>query len=425
MKKASFGTLLLAVTVAASGVLGGCSFPVGGQTSVSEAASGAAAGEEEEATGSSTEEEQEPEASSSVSVQSESEVITASSDDTEEEAPEVTESDADPEGEQEQDKQEEQEERAAIPESSREDSEPGVIPEELIGIEAGTNYSFPVVIPSFLSLYWQGALRGMDQAAAELDVRYQAQVPEEESTVTDSLSEAMEKDPWAIALSLSDGSVPITQLWACRDRGIPVVAMGRVTDSEILSALSSTIQTGYYAAGVTAAERLYPVVESRMEELEDKSKAFPVGILLEDTEEAAESAEGFETRMKELGGDKVAITVRKGNTEADANALIKDDGILAAYATGVTSTESLIESRRYVKQVVSSVGTGSSQTIRDRVASGYMVGCLTESPLLMGYYTLYTMTALANGEAVPEKIYVESCWYDAENMNDPDVLPNL
>ena len=409
--------------LAAAYVLGGGIYTFGGHAPAS--------GEAPEATGSvieekavsaessAEEEQQEPETASSASIEAESETLsTSSSTGTEEESGEA---------ETETAEQEEgaEEERAPIPEPSRAESEAGIIPEELIGVQAGTSYSFPVVIPSYLSVYWQGALRGMDQGSAELGVRYQAQAPEEEGTVADSLTEAMEKNPRGIALSLSDESVPITQLWACKDRGIPVVVMGRVTDNEVLGAISSAIQTDYYAAGVTAAEHLYPGVESRMEELDEKTASFPIGILLEDTEEAAESAEGFETRMKELGGDKVDITVRKGSSEADANALIKDDGVLAAYATGTISTESLIESRRYVTQVVSSVGTGSSQTIRDRVASGYMVGCLTESPMMLGYYTLYSLTALANGEAVPERINVESCWYDAGNMDDPDVVPNL
>ena len=55
---------------------------------------------------------------------------------------------------------------------------------------------------------------------------------------------------------------------------------------------------------------------------------------------------------------------------------------------------------------------------------GTMYGAVTQSPLMMGYYAIYALTMAANGDKV-EDFPTAGYWYDASNMDDPTIAPNL
>lgn len=43
---------------------------------------------------------------------------------------------------------------------------------------------------------------------------------------------------------------------------------------------------------------------------------------------------------------------------------------------------------------------------------------------MMGYYAIYALTAAANGQEL-EDVPTEGYWYDATNMEDENIAPNL
>ncbi len=49
---------------------------------------------------------------------------------------------------------------------------------------------------------------------------------------------------------------------------------------------------------------------------------------------------------------------------------------------------------------------------------------MTQSPLMMGYYCIYALTAAANGEELID-VPTDGYWYDASNMDDENIAPNL
>ena len=53
-----------------------------------------------------------------------------------------------------------------------------------------------------------------------------------------------------------------------------------------------------------------------------------------------------------------------------------------------------------------------------------MAGAITQSPLLMGYYSIYALTVAANGDTVKD-MPMDGYWYDSTNMNDAQIAPNL
>ena len=53
-----------------------------------------------------------------------------------------------------------------------------------------------------------------------------------------------------------------------------------------------------------------------------------------------------------------------------------------------------------------------------------LIGSVTQSPLMMGYKTIYTLVDICNGKDVKD-IPMDGYWYTKENMNDDDIAPNL
>lgn len=70
------------------------------------------------------------------------------------------------------------------------------------------------------------------------------------------------------------------------------------------------------------------------------------------------------------------------------------------------------------------IGFDAGSIIKGAITDGTMAGAVTQSPLLMGYYSIYALTMVANGETV-EDFPMDGYWYDSSNMDDPQIAPNL
>ena len=46
------------------------------------------------------------------------------------------------------------------------------------------------------------------------------------------------------------------------------------------------------------------------------------------------------------------------------------------------------------------------------------------SSLMMGYYAIYGLTKAANGDTVTD-LPTNGYWYDKNNIDDPEIAPNL
>lgn len=70
------------------------------------------------------------------------------------------------------------------------------------------------------------------------------------------------------------------------------------------------------------------------------------------------------------------------------------------------------------------IGFDAGSTIKGAIEDGTLLGAVTQSPLMMGYYAIYALTMAANGDD-PADVPTEGYWYDASNMNDSEIAPNL
>ena len=58
-------------------------------------------------------------------------------------------------------------------------------------------------------------------------------------------------------------------------------------------------------------------------------------------------------------------------------------------------------------------------SIKAAVQDGTFLGAVTQSPLMMGYYAIYALTAAANGQEL-EDVPTDGYWYDSTNMDDEE-----
>ncbi len=327
------------------------------------------------------------------------------------------------------------------------------------GLTANEAYDFQIVVKSFQSTYWQAALQGMDQAAEELGVTYSAQGPNSESDIADQvnmLNSAINGAPAGIGLAACDTASVLESLQAAVDAGIPVVAFDTGIADAPEGSIAATVVTDNSAAGAVAGEKIYEAVKDlaadgqiRIGEINQDATALNI----------QQRGTGFINKIIELAtadGYTVAVTgnefyvnaVEATGEEADANiivevsvpaqttvelcsaeasAMLNKEDLVAIFGSNQTAAEGLLAANANLGVLgngVIGVGFDAGSTIKAAVADGTMLGAVTQSPLMMGYYCIYALTAAANGQELVD-VPTDGYWYDASNMDAEEIAPNL
>ncbi len=327
------------------------------------------------------------------------------------------------------------------------------------GLTANEAYDFQIVVKSFQSTYWQAALQGMDQAAEELGVTYSAQGPASESDIADQvnmLNSAINGAPAGVGLAACDTSSVLESLQAAADAGVPIVAFDTGIADAPEGSVVCTVVTDNTAAGEVAAINLYEAVKDqigqgapvRIGEINQDNYALNIqqrglGFINKLIELAA--ADGFTVAME---GNEFYVNGAVGAVEGDADIILevrvpaqttvdlcsteagtildKEDTI-AVFGSNQTAAEGLLvanDNREVLGDTVVGVGFDAGTSIKAAVEDGTFLGAVTQSPLMMGYYCIYALTAAANGQELID-VPTDGYWYNADNMADENIAPNL
>ena len=327
------------------------------------------------------------------------------------------------------------------------------------GLEANEAYDFQIVVKSFQSTYWQAALQGMDQAAKELGVTYSAQGPNSESDIADQvnmLNSAVNSAPAGIGLAACDTASVLESLQAALDAGIPVVAFDTGIADAPEGSLAATVVTDNSAAGSVAGEKIYEAVKDqigdtpiRIGEINQDATALNIqqrglGFIQKIIELA--DADGYSVAVT---GNEFYVNATEGAVdEADANiiieiavpaqttvdlcsteaaAIMNKDDLVAIFGSNQTAAEGVLSANDNLGVLgdkVVGVGFDAGSIIKQAVSDGTFYGAVTQSPLMMGYYCIYALTAAANGQELID-VPTDGYWYDASNMDDENIAPNL
>ena len=335
------------------------------------------------------------------------------------------------------------------------------------GLTANEAYEFPMMVKSFQSTYWEAAMKGMDKAAEELGVTYTAQGPNSESDIADQvnmINTAIASNPVGLGLAACDTSSVTDALKTCAEKGIPVVTFDTGIADAPEGSVVCEVCTDNNQAGAVAAENMYNSIKDVVKDAEGQ---VVIGEVNQDAtaQNIQQRGTGFINKMIELlqaDGKTVAVsgnefyvnaaegadadakdadvviqvavpaqtTVELCSTEAQA--ILSQDNCIAIFGSNQVSAEGVLAANANLNVLgsdaangdVIGVGFDAGSIIKAAVKDGTFVGAVTQSPLMMGYYAIYALTAAANGQEL-EDVPTEGYWYDATNMDDESIAPNL
>ena len=331
---------------------------------------------------------------------------------------------------------------------------------------AGEAYHFEVLVKSFQSTYWQAAVKGIEQACAELGVTANCNGPANESDIADQvqmLDAAIEAAPDGIGLAACDTSSVLDSLAVALEKGIPVVCFDTGVADAPEGSVYATVATDNAAAGACAATNMFPVIEAkiaaatadapvRIGEVNQDATALNIQqrglgfinemiklctaagkkVMVEGNEFYVNAAEGAVTEGAEViieVGVPAQTTVDLASTEA--NKIMSKADTIAIFGSNQTTAEGVITANGTLNKLgtdpaTSIIGAGfdAGTPQKEAINAGQLIGSVTQSPLMMGYECIYTLVAICNGEEVAD-IPMDGYWYNTENMADDNIAPNL
>ena len=335
------------------------------------------------------------------------------------------------------------------------------------GLKANEAYEFPMMVKSFQSTYWDAAQEGMKKASEELGVTYKPQGPNSESDIADQvnmINTAIASNPVGLGLAACDTSSVTDALKTCAEKGIPVVTFDTGIADAPEGSVVCEVCTDNAQAGAVAAENMYNSIK---DVVKDADGQVIIGEVNQDAtaQNIQQRGTGFINKMIELlqaDGKTVAVsgnefyvnaaegadadakdadvviqvavpaqtTVELCSTEAQA--ILSQENCIAVFGSNQVSAEGVLAANANLNVLgsdpangdVVGVGFDAGSIIKAAVKDGTFLGAVTQSPLMMGYYAIYALTAAANGQELQD-VPTDGYWYDATNMEDEDIAPNL
>ena len=326
---------------------------------------------------------------------------------------------------------------------------------------SGEKLYIPVMAKGFQHAYWQAVKQGADQAAEELGVEIYFAGPASETNIDEQVNMVkteLAKNPKAMALAaLSTDSV--TEILAeCAEKNIPVIGFDSGVPGDTTGAVKATAATDNEAAAAIAAEK-FGENETVVAAMQNATSDAPIviGCLSQDAVSASVTGRttGFVNKMAEIAETyqpgkvsieghttwekkvespaiiirvEVSATTEATSLQTSASALLGMEGITAIFCsnegavTGFLAATSdgsdLGEGGKYEGLVVAGFDAGSAQ--KNAVRNGWFIGSVTQDPVQIGYQAVALAVAAANGEEVAD-VDTGAKWYDATNIDDPDM----
>ena len=331
--------------------------------------------------------------------------------------------------------------------------------------DSGKGYHFEVVVKSFQASYWQAAVQGIEQAQDELGVTTNITGPNAESDIADQvnmLNNAINQNPDGIALAACDQNSVIEALQSAKDKGIPVVCFDSGVPDAPEGSVYATVVTDNGGAGAIAADKIYEAVKDKIAKADGQVR---VGEVNQDATSAnvTERGMGFVNRFIELAkedgktcavvGNDYYVNLVKDNGDAkkadiiievavpaqttvelcatEASNIMNKDDTIAMFGSNQVSAEGLVTANQNLNVLGSDVekniiaaGFDAGSTIKAAVKDGTLIGAVTQSPLMQGKISIETLYDICEGKEVKD-VQTDGYWYDATNMDDADISPNL
>ncbi len=279
-----------------------------------------------------------------------------------------------------------------------------------------------LVSKGFQHRFWQAVKQGAEQAGEDYNYQVEFVGPENEQAVTqqlDMLRTALQSGPAAIGFAALDSGAAGPVLEQIQAAGIPIIAFDSGVDSDIPL---TTVSTDNRAAAAEAAKQMVDLIGGEG----------TVGLVCHDQTSATgkQRCEGFQEYMAENAPDVNVLDPQYagevGLAANTAKALIQANAdIVGIYGSNEASAIGALQGTVESGKDLVVVGFDSGKAQLDAIRSGDEAGAITQSPVKMGYETVVAAIRAINGEELPPVIDSGFAWYDAGNIDDPEIAENL
>ncbi|ODT83979.1 MAG: BMP family ABC transporter substrate-binding protein [Pelagibacterium sp. SCN 64-44] len=288
---------------------------------------------------------------------------------------------------------------------------------------AQDNYDIALISKGFQHQFWQAVKAGADKAGADLGVNVTFEGPESESQVDrqmDMLAAALSRNPDAIGFAALDSQAAIPLLQQAKERNIPVIAFDSGVDSDIPL---TTATTDNVAAAALAADVMAELIGG-----EGK-----IAVVAHDqtSRTGIDRRDGFVNRIKEAYPNIEIVSVQYGggdqlqSTEITKSILLANPDLKGIFGTNEGSAIGVANGKQELGSNVVVIGFDSGAAQKDMVRSGLMAGAITQNPVGIGYQTVQAAVAALKGESLPPVIDTGFYFYDAKNMDSPEIAAVL
>jgi ribose transport system substrate-binding protein len=284
-------------------------------------------------------------------------------------------------------------------------------------------YDIALISKGFQHQFWQAVKAGADQAAADLGVTVTFEGPESESQVDrqmDMLAAALSRGPDAIGFAALDSQAATPLLEQAKASNIPVIAFDSGVDSDIPL---TTATTDNVAAAALAADVMAELIGG-----EGK-----VAVVAHDqtSRTGIDRVDGFVNRIKEAYPNIEVVTVQYGggdqlqSTEITKSILLANPDLKGIFGANEGSAIGVANGKQELGSNVVVIGFDSGAAQKGMITSGVMAGAITQNPVGIGYQTVQAAVSALKGETLPPVIDTGFYYYDANNMNDPEIAAVL
>jgi len=292
--------------------------------------------------------------------------------------------------------------------------------EEVVEEEAAEPLYIPVISKGFQHAFWLAVEKGAEQAAEEYGVEITFEGPETEAMVDkqmDMLQVAIDKDPAGICFAAVDSQAAIPLLQQAEEKGIPIVAFDSGVDSDIPLA---TAATDNVAAAALAADKMVELIGGSGE----------VAIIAHDntSRTGIDRVKGFTDRVNSEYPDVTIVDTQYGGGDhlrsTDlAKAIIQGNPDLKGFfgANEGSIIGVLNAATELGRDDLVIIGYDSGQQQLEAIRSGLEAGAITQNPIGIGYKCVEAVVKAVNGETLDEFIDTGFMWFDATNIDDPEI----
>jgi ribose transport system substrate-binding protein len=301
--------------------------------------------------------------------------------------------------------------------------EEAVVEEEPAAEEEEPLY-IPVISKGFQHAFWLAVEKGAEQAAADYGVTITFEGPETEAQVDkqmDMLQAAIDKNPVGICFAAVDSKAAIPLLEQADEKGIIIVGFDSGVDSDVPLA---TAATDNIAAAALAADKMVELIGGAGE----------VAVIAHDntSRTGIDRVDGFVGQVEDEYPDVTVVDVQYGagdhlkSTDLAKAIILANPDLKGFFGANEGSIIGVLNAAQELgRDDLVIIGYDSGQQQIAAIKSGQEAGAITQNPIGIGYKCVEAVVKAHNGETLDEFIDTGFMWFDADNIDDPEIVAVL